>query len=129
MRLRSRAVRSLSLALVVILGTTVASTAAGAQIREDEIQIVELDNSAYPDIEVIVDVPQSFSDQVLTTRDFVLEEGGVTRQLGVEKLAGEHRCRVGDRHVGLDAWRPAGGRESSLRSPSWLAYPSRTLSR
>lgn len=59
---------------------------ARAQIDDGEIQIVELDNSNYPEVELIVDVPQSFSDTLLTETQFALQEGGVRRQIQVSKL-------------------------------------------
>lgn len=63
-----------------------AAAPAFAQIGEGEIQIVELDNSNYPDIELTVDVPRSFSGVTLTESQFALQEGGVTRDITVEKL-------------------------------------------
>ncbi|MGI9621270.1 MAG: type II secretion system F family protein [Acidimicrobiales bacterium] len=75
------------LAVVLALFAFVVSAApARAQIDSGEIQIVELDNSNYPEVELIVDVPQSFSDTVLTSRQFALQEGGVRRDIRVAKL-------------------------------------------
>ncbi len=74
------------LALVAIVAIALSGSPAAAQIGESEIQIVELDSSTYPDIEVIVDVPRSFADTVLTSSQFALQEGGVRRDIDVEKL-------------------------------------------
>ena len=79
--------RALVAALCLIVAAAVFGGSAAAQISEDEIQIVDLDSSAYPDVRVIVDVPQSFADTDLTTRHFALQEGGVGRDLEVQKLS------------------------------------------
>ncbi len=84
-----RSPRRWLLALVagIVAGTMVlAGGPAGAQIGESEIQIVELDSSSYPTVEEIVDVPRSFADTVLTEAQFALQEGGVRRNIEVEKL-------------------------------------------
>ncbi len=71
---------------VLALAVALIAAPAWAQISDSEIQIVELDNSAYPEIQVIVDVPQSFADTRLTEAQFALQEGGVRRDITVEKL-------------------------------------------
>ena len=79
--------RALVAALCLAVVAAFFGGTAAAQISEDEIQIVDLDSSAYPDVRVIVDVPQSFADTDLTTRHFALQEGGVGRDLEVQKLS------------------------------------------
>ncbi len=72
----------------ILLGLTsvLLGPSAWAQIGDSEIQIVELDNSNYPEIELIVDVPESFADTRLTEAQFALQEGGVRRDITVENL-------------------------------------------
>ncbi len=71
---------------IVLVATVLVASPAVAQIEGEEIQIVELDNSGYPEIQVIVDVPQSFAGTTLSAAHFSLEEGDVSRSLQVEKL-------------------------------------------
>ncbi len=74
-----------SIGLALAASVLIASPAL-AQIDVDEIQIVELDSSGYPEIQVIVDVPQSFAGTTLSAAHFSLEEGDVSRSLQVSKL-------------------------------------------
>lgn len=71
---------------LVALATLGVAVPAQAQIDDSEIQIVELNNEDYPTVEVIVDVPPSFADTVLTESQFALQEGGVRRTIDVAKL-------------------------------------------
>jgi tight adherence protein B len=71
---------------LVALATLGVAVPVQAQIDDSEIQIVELNNEDYPTIEVIVDVPPSFADTVLTEAQFALQEGGVRRDIDVAKL-------------------------------------------
>ena len=88
MRPEWRSRRALRIVVSTVLAALVATLAlpAGAQIGEAEIAIVELDASSYPEVEVIVDVPQSFAGTTLTGRQFSLQEGGVAREIDVRKL-------------------------------------------
>ncbi len=76
-----------TLAALAALALLMAAAPAGAQLSEGEIQIVDLDATGYPTIEVTVDVPRSFADTTLTADEFSLDEGGVAREITVEKLA------------------------------------------
>ena len=78
--------RKLVAALVAVFATLALVAPAAAQIDDREIQIVELDNSQYPRVDVIVDVPPSFADTDLTAAQFALQEGGVRRDIAVAKL-------------------------------------------
>lgn len=73
-------------ALVAVLVALALAAPVGAQIDDREIQIVELDNSQYPRVDVIVDVPPTFADTDLTAAQFALQEGGVRRDIAVAKL-------------------------------------------
>lgn len=70
----------------VALVFAVAPPSASAQLTEQELQIVDIDTSDYPVINVVVDVPRGFADTTLTDEHFSLEEGGVSRALAVDKL-------------------------------------------
>ncbi len=72
--------------LLALVALFMAAVPAAAQIDSGEIQIVALDATDYPEVELIVDVPQSFADTDLTSRQFALQEGGVRRDIAVEKL-------------------------------------------
>ena len=72
--------------LLALAALFVAAVPAAAQIDSGEIQIVALDATDYPEVELVVDVPQSFADTDLTSRQFALQEGGVRRDIVVEKL-------------------------------------------
>lgn len=77
---------SRSLICLLALVALFAAAPASAQIDSGEIQIVALDAEDYPQVELVVDVPQSFADTDLTSRQFALTEGGVGRDIVVRKL-------------------------------------------
>lgn len=85
---RARGTTSVRLAAAVLgfVSLLLTSLPAAAQISQGEIAIVELDNSAYPDVVAIVDVPQTFAGRTLTSAQFALQEGGVEREIEVQKL-------------------------------------------
>ena len=74
------------IALLVLATLVAAAGSASAQIDSGEIQIVDLNSEDYPEVELVVDVPQSFADEDLSSRQFALQEGGVRRTIEVEKL-------------------------------------------
>ena len=80
-------IRRLSTASLMLVAVLALAVPARAQLSENEIQIVELDPSGYPTVTAVVDVPRSFADTELTSEHFSLEEGGVAREIAVEKLA------------------------------------------
>ena len=81
--------------LLALAALFVAAVPAAAQIDSGEIQIVALDATDYPEVELVVDVPQSFADTDLTSRQFALQEGGVRRDIVVEKLQERSACLEG----------------------------------
>ncbi len=74
-------------ALAAILVLPFVGATASAQISEDEIQIVELDATNYPEIELTVDVPPTLASSNLNDRHFAVQEGGVGRDVSAEKLS------------------------------------------
>ncbi|MCB0996058.1 MAG: type II secretion system F family protein [Acidimicrobiales bacterium] len=85
-RPHSRALLGILTIGLVLAGLLGAALPASAQLDDAEIEILSIDTSAYPEVELLVNVPRVFADTELTTGAFAVSEGGVGRTIRVESV-------------------------------------------
>lgn len=84
-----RITREFALLFVAVIIACVVATAVPARaqdLTEADIQIASVDSSEYPEVTVTVRVPRVFTDVDLRAGAFALSEGGVEREVSVEKV-------------------------------------------
>ena len=72
--------RSPAFRLLILVGVLFSGTGAvGAQATGDDIQVLSVDSSNYPEIVLSVAIPPEFADGPLTGNDFAVTEEGIPR--------------------------------------------------
>lgn len=70
-------------ALVVAAVLAALTPPAAAQLDDTEIEILSIDTSGYPEVQLLVNVPRVFADTTLGPGAFAVSEGGVNRTVEV----------------------------------------------
>jgi tight adherence protein B len=76
----------------LVVGLACSSTAAAQ--AADELDVAEIDSTAFPDVTATVSVPPSLAGRDLPPEAFAVAENGTTRQPSVERVSGEERAVV-----------------------------------